>query len=749
MVYEEFAPDRPTPLYRADWSGELRHLQERGYDALSLAALVVGYVWLLGQALAMHPAFYWRPLAMPFSLAALGLGLLALRGHTASRSAWFMLGSLAIGLVALLVQRLTVAPFTFLVLIAAGPLVAGPAAGFLLAGASTICLLLAAWAAPGRWGPDLLLPAASLFWAQAAVGWWGAHNLHTVLHWALRGYEESWNNMRELQVQRAKLRRTMRDLADANALLKRTTYDLAAAREEAERARQMKSRFAANISHELRTPLHLIVGFSQMMYASPESYEGVRWTPELRADIQEIYESAQHLLRLIDDVLDLAQIDAARLPLSKEKVNLAPLIADAVETARSLLRGRDLYLRLEVPQELPPLYADPTRIRQVLLNLLNNAARFTERGGITVRAFARSDEVEVVVEDTGVGIPPDQLKDIFSEFYQIDGSLRRKYGGTGLGLAICREFVSLHGGRIWAESEVGKGSTFHFTLPLPNKALVQAQEAKLPAGWRYPAARPQRPWRLITLSEPPEFPRLLRRYLPDVEVLEAPDVPAAARLAREAQADMAILSAADDEDASCARALAEATADIYLPVVSCSLPLERHLALAEGFDQCLMKPFTADQLLQVLRRAAPQLRTLLVVDDDPAVGRLVRRSLRAAGIAVEVWEAYDGEEALSLLLRRPDVLLLDLILPKMDGLQVLHWLRERSWGKELPVVAITAYGFQRDVASLGQGLVAVRRGKHFSALELTQWLNVALGTVRARHLQPYERVPEPAPGPSA
>ena len=735
MVYEEFAPDRQAPLYQANWAGELGQLRQSTLNTLSLVLALSAYAWVLIQGFIMHPQFFWAPMVLPLGVGLLGTLTCLLRRPLVLRCALFVGGSLAVGAAALFWQRSLVAPFVAITAVSAASLVASPAAAFVAAALASGIAVGGALALPGHWPTGVLATAVALYWTIAFLAWLTSRNLYTVLIWALHGYESSWKAMRELQVQRGKLNRTMKALADANALLKRTTYDLAAAREEAERARQLKSQFAANISHELRTPLHLIVGFSQMMYASPESYKGVRWTPELRADIQEIQESAQHLLQLIDDVLDLSSIDAARLPISKERTSLAALLQDAVDTARSLLRGRDLYLRLELPANLPDVYADPTRIRQVLLNLLNNALRFTEQGGITVRALVKADEVEVVVEDTGIGMAAEQLQEVFTEFHQVDASIRRKYGGTGLGLAICKHFVSLHNGRIWAESQIGEGSAFHFTLPLPSSQVVPSQRSQLPTGWRYPAEKPKTPRRLVTLAEPAEFARLLRRYLPDAEVLEGDGAEEAARLARRVQADAVVISA-DSSSVAIEDTLVRASSDLLLPVIACSLPLERHLALAEGFTHCLMKPFLAEQLLLTIQQAAPQARKVLVVDDDPGVVRLIEHALRTTEPTPEVLAAYDGLEAISLLDEQPDIVLLDLILPRANGLEVLRELKSRPWGKAVPAVAITAYGFEQDVASLGQGFISIRRGKHFTASELTRWLDTTLQVLPARHLVP-------------
>ncbi|MHB0878595.1 MAG: hybrid sensor histidine kinase/response regulator, partial [Anaerolineae bacterium] len=734
------------PVYRADWSQELANLRQGAFTTLGLVLALGGYVWVLIAGLAMHPGFDWRPLVTPCLLSLLGGLLFALRQKAVRRHV-YLVGGLAACAAALAFGRSPEAPFLLVAMTTSAVLASESSGAFVTAGWCTAMLGTAAIAWPGTWSLGTVSAAVVLYWLTAASSWLVSRDLYTVLSWALHGYESAWNTTRELQEQRGKLNRTMKALADANLLLKRTTHDLAAAHEEAERARQLKGQFAANISHELRTPLHLIVGFTQIMYTSSESYDGAVFTSELRADIQDVYESAQHLLRLIDDVLDLSKVEAARLPISKEKVALAPLLRDTVETARSLLRTSGLPLRLTLPEQIPSVYVDPTRIRQVLLNLLNNAARFTETGHIGVSVAVHEQDVEVTVQDTGVGIPHDQLVDIFDEFHQVDASLRRPHDGTGLGLAICKQFVTMHGGRIWAESEIGSGSAFHFTLPLPESSSPIGQRPKLPAGWRYPARKPSVPTRLVTLSEPAEFSRLLHRYLPDTEVIEVAALGEVAAAARAGQADAVVVahgSLAEEDEAR----LASATADLLLPVVSWSLPLEGHLAIAEGFSHCLMKPFTAEQLVRTLRDAVPAAKRILVVDDDPGVARMVQRCLRSAGMAMEVMPAYDGESAVAKLDEAPDIVLLDLILPKMNGLDVLRIIRESDGERRLPVVAITAYGFARDTASLGQGLVSIRRGQHFSAAEMARWLDSVLKAMPPRYLAPAALEPEPPPVPT-
>ncbi len=236
-------------------------------------------------------------------------------------------------------------------------------------------------------------------------------------------------------------------------------------REAAERLRELdrsKRRFLANMSHELRTPLTNIIGFSQLMLKGIDG----PLTEQQRVDLEIIWHNGRHLLGLINDLLDISQIEAGLMELEFRVVDLADLIHSVMATASALVRDKDVVLREEVAPGLPAVWADPIRVRQVLLRLLANAAKFTERGEIQVRAWAEGDRVCVSVSDTGIGIPPADMERIFERFEQGRLEDGRRPNGAGLGLALSKEFVEMHGGEIWVESEVGKGSTFTFTLPL-------------------------------------------------------------------------------------------------------------------------------------------------------------------------------------------------------------------------------------------------------------------------------------------
>ncbi|HID90153.1 MAG TPA: HAMP domain-containing protein [Anaerolineales bacterium] len=236
-------------------------------------------------------------------------------------------------------------------------------------------------------------------------------------------------------------------------------------REAAKRLRELdrsKRRFLANMSHELRTPLTNIIGFTRLLLKGIDG----PLTEQQRQDLEIIYHNSQHLLGLINDLLDLSQIEAGLMELQFREVDLAELIRSVMATTSALVRGKKVTLREEIAPDLPLVRADPARIRQVLLRLMANAAKYTDQGRITVRAWASNGQVLVSVSDTGVGIPPEDLERIFERFEQGGTENGHLTNGAGLGLSLSKEFVEMHGGRIWVESRVGKGSTFTFSLPL-------------------------------------------------------------------------------------------------------------------------------------------------------------------------------------------------------------------------------------------------------------------------------------------
>jgi signal transduction histidine kinase/CheY-like chemotaxis protein len=540
-------------------------------------------------------------------------------------------------------------------------------------------------------GPAYPLPAV---WMALAVGvvvaWLTVHSLYTTLRWTMSMQERTDRLLEEVRDHRGQLSRALKSTEIANALLQRTQRELIVARRRADEARRMKERFAANISHELRTPLNLVLGFSEMMHLSPEVYGDVNWPPTLCRDIYQIYRSSRHLMGLIDDILDLSRFEIPEFTLNKEATPLAPLLEDTGAIAADLFRGHPARFEVDVPSDLPTLEIDRTRIRQVLLNLLSNARRFTAEGLVRLSARQQDGEVIISISDTGPGIPPDKLPHVFDEFYQVDLSLHRSHQGAGLGLAISKRFVQAHGGSIWMESQEGQGTTAFFSLPARSSYLYTP-----PA---YGSAEPELQWAMrapdciLVVDPDPAVPALLRRRLEKYEIVQVKEAgrlsEAVARHHPHAVVYNVPPQPAPDDGGM-----------FPVPLIECSLPSQAWLADDLHVVACLTKPITGQQLLNEIERLG-EVKNILVVDDDRGFAQLVQRILDAAGRGYQVRRAYDGEESLAAMRAYPpDLVLLDLIMPGVDGFQVLEHMRAEATLADLPVILLTATSFAEDVVS--------------------------------------------------
>jgi len=318
------------------------------------------------------------------------------------------------------------------------------------------------------------------------LGWASAHTLSTVAQWSFFSFRQAQQHMEEAQRHRARLAVLVKDLDRAYYQLERANASLVVARKVAEEAERFKAEFVTNVSHELRTPLNLIIGFSEVIMTSPESY-GVDLPGPYRSDLNAIYRSAQHLLALVDDVLDLARMEAGKIALVRDEVDLTALVTEAADSMRDYIAAKGLELHVRVATDLPRLWIDRLRIRQVLLNLLVNAARFTERGWIGVEVSRQDDEVMLRIQDTGRGIPDQDLPKIFEEFRSTEQPVSAWHSGTGLGLPISKKFVELHHGRMGVESVAGQGATFWLTLPIQSIPATD-QSAARAGRWVPPSA---------------------------------------------------------------------------------------------------------------------------------------------------------------------------------------------------------------------------------------------------------------------
>jgi signal transduction histidine kinase/DNA-binding response OmpR family regulator len=701
-------------------------------------ALIGGLgVWL------MTPSFRYEP--GPFALAAalLGTGVFTLalaRRHPRLARLGLALGSALVSILQIQHGNPATSIAYGLLLVVANGLV-HPLWGGLVALAGTVAL-----AVFGPGWPAMLAPA-SILWLGGGLMVLPTRTLWMALTWSWQSQERSQQLLSQLRFRQGELNRTNIALVEASRRLQRVTQQLAIERLRADEAREMKERFAANISHELRTPLNLILGFSEMMYLRSDVYGDMAWPMTLRRDVRQIYQSSRQLLDLVNDVLDLARIDALQFPLLKELGDLGDVIREAASTASDLLRGTDVALQVELPASLPPFQFDRTRIRQVLLNLLNNASRFTLQGSITIRATVEGDEAVVTVTDTGVGIPADRLDDIFEEFRQVDMSPRRQHGGAGLGLALCKRFVELHDGRIWAESEPGVGSTFRFTLPLTQLPATALREAVVPPR---PVTGPQP--QLLVLDPDPGVGTMLRRYLKDTGVLQARDARQARQMVAEWHPKAVLVNTAPGQHAL--PELWELAGEVtppQVPVLACALPSSAWIVTEAQVHNSLAKPVTRETLLGAVQAAVPESvhangrpARVLVVDDDRGFVQMVERYLQTANEPYDVSRAYNGAEALQRLQQgpRPDVVLLDLVMPVMDGFAFLERVQEDERYQGLPIIIVTVTSFLEEMLAHRGSEVTLLRRQGLRPSEVLAYLQALLDATEASYPSGIAEEPE-------
>lgn len=497
----------------------------------------------------------------------------------------------------------------------------------------------------------------------------------------------------------------------------------------AEEANRLKSRFLSTISHELRTPLNLIVGLSSLMLHEGEKDPGPL-PPATRQDLDRIRAYSQHLGALIGDVIDLATSEAGQLRLNNDYVDLGQALRMVAESGYQLAADKGLSWEADLPEAGPWVWGDQTRLRQVALNLINNAVKFTTHGSVSLRLVDQGQTVAVQVRDTGLGIPPAEQAVIFDEFRQSERSIHRGFGGLGLGLAICRRLVALHGGTLTVEStgEEGAGSTFTFTLP----ALQ-------------PPADRTRPWGPLAEAEPnvwiltnhPGTASRLGAQLQErgFNVLTAPlQVPAdGAWPADLTRLDTLILDVSTDAALGweVLRAIKSHPVLAGVPTVFYRASAAAEAALELDY---LTKPIEISGLNRALDQhwlltdSARPTRTVLVVDDEPNTLDLHARIVQSHSSANRVVKAPGGQAALEVLRREVvDLVLLDLQMPDLDGFAVLDAMRGQAGTRDIPVIVISGQTLTAaDMARLNQGVTAVLGKGLFSLEETAAHIGAAL-----------------------
>jgi signal transduction histidine kinase/CheY-like chemotaxis protein len=549
-------------------------------------------------------------------------------------------------------------------------------------------------------------------------------SFYTVLDWSWASYAAAQERAAELRERQVELGRLNQSLILAYEHIRQTSAQVERARHAAEEARRLKAEFAASVSHELRTPLNLIIGLSELMVVTPHA--GAPGLPDVyRADVEAIYRNACHISNLIDDVLDLSQIEAHHMGLLKEWRSLHDIVSEATATVRTLFENTGLWLDVRLPDDLPPLFVDPVRIRQILINLLNNAVRFTEEGGVTIGARLEDEQVVVDVIDTGVGIAPQDLPGVFQEFWR-SGEPRRGRRGSGLGLAVSKRFAELHGGNMWVTSSPGRGSTFSLALPRGDKAVVH--ETDFATGFWQHLEQPttDRPTILLVDPEPEEL-RVFQRYLDGYRVDVVSGAATVATLAEQtATRAIVVGTVARRDDVRRALQHGDPTqCGLRVPIITCGLRTSKTIAHELGVTDYLVKPVTHQQLQRALRRFGRTVRDLVVVDDDPEMLHLLTRMVSAIAPRCQVRTAVDGWQALDLLFDRPPSgVLLDLLMPGLDGYGVLARMKQDQRLATVPVVVISARGAEDN--SLVTDTLEISQVGGLHVAELCRWIRAGL-----------------------
>jgi signal transduction histidine kinase/CheY-like chemotaxis protein len=523
--------------------------------------------------------------------------------------------------------------------------------------------------------------------AFAAFGWSLSSNLLEAVEAASYHYSEARRLLAESQAHQVEIARILKDRNQVNYQLERMNDMLKFSRVQAEEASENRNRFMLAVSHELRSPLNFIIGFSDLMVNAPETYAPASgWPSGLYDDVQEIYTSSKHLMRLINDILDMGKIDAGQMSLYREKAHIDQILADVRQMLSGAFEQKGITLTMELPPDLPPVFIDTTRIRQVFLNLLNNGLRFTDRGGVTLRVGKMDTHLLVSVIDTGMGIAPADLSKVFEEFRQVGEENWRRHTGTGLGLYISRHFVELHGGEMGVESSIGRGTRFYFTLPYEAPVIETSLAFR---ELRTPGGDP----RILLVTPNPQDAEILQRSLDGYVLQQVSNAEQAREKTRELFPH-AILVAAD------ADAPASFNLPYDLPVVT--FQISRSVSPMQNLRARLVKPVSRQALLKAIHSLGGQVHRLLVLDDDPAMVRFIEQSFRADGNtdpsnAYSLLSAFSGAEGMQILQKNAvDAILLDLELPDVRGWDWLLHLQECQEFAQIPVIIVSAQDLPQD-----------------------------------------------------
>lgn len=488
--------------------------------------------------------------------------------------------------------------------------------------------------------------------------------------------------------------------------------ELRRAKAAAEEANRSKSQFLANMSHELRTPLNAIIGYSELMREEAEEID----QPSFVRDLLKIETAGKHLLELINGVLDIAKIEAGKMELHAETFEVSAMLNEVVSTILPVVEKNGNHFELSCPPDLGFMHTDLTKVRQSLFNLLGNAGKFTTQGLVRLEAEKGSGEagdfVEFRVKDTGVGMSPEQLAKVFQAFTQADASTTRRYGGTGLGLAITREFGRMLGGETHVESAPGQGSTFSLRIPvkLPGAHAETAAVEQSHRREMHVTANGELPLVLV-IDDDATVHDLVRRFLQKegYDVVCAPTGAEGLKLARALQPALIVLDVMMPtmDGWSVLTRLKSDPETENLTVVMLTMVDSKEMGFSLGVDDYVLKPIERSSFISVVRRYCTDRPTarVLIVEDDQTTRDMLRTSLEREQFSV--LEAGNGLEGLEVLRHeRPALILLDLMMPEMDGFQFAREVRLHSEWRDIPIVVMTAKDITAEDRALLDGHVS-------------------------------------------
>jgi len=601
-----------------------------------------------------------------------------------------------------------------------------------------VCLLPPHWVGTGLGDKALLLV---LIWLLQAIVCAAGYRSWESVSWSWSEYRHAEQLLEDARDQRLALKQSEEALYHANQELERLSERLSLMTRIAEGARQAKERFLAEVSHELRTPLNMILGYCEVISDADTAYS-CEIPLALRADLATVERNSRCLAGLVDDILDLSRAEAGRMALRRERMEFAEIVEGAVSAVGPLMRSRGLRLSVDLAKHLPPVLCDRLRIRQVLLNLLINAARFTEEGGVAVRAVQEGHELVCEVEDTGAGIAVEDQVRIFEPFRQASSNSSSRASGTGLGLSLSKQLIEMHGGRMYVSSTIGIGSTFGFRLPL-TVAGPTVHEGEFERWFSpyasydeqsHPAGIPvhSKSAKLVVVDHNGALGRVLSHHGVDAEIAFKPSLSEAIKELDRSPATALIVN--DDLAMSVLEGVPDlANLPYRTPALVCWVPGREDAEEALGVGSYLTKPVSRVELWASVNRLAPNASTVLILDDDMASLQLLGRILETGGQGYRILRASSAERALALLTtHKPDLLIMDLVMDGLDGYALLAQKKQDPMIADIPV--IVASGVVPEQEFSPQNSFTVVQPGGYQIDEMLSYIN-ALRLARRSHLE--------------